>query len=259
MEMRQILDALHDFGLSANEAKSYLALTKLNMATTGDVAKEAQIHNSKSHEALHSLVTKGLASYQIRGKMKIFFALDPEILIEKTEEKEKKLRDSVTELKKFKTQQPLKQGIYAYEKIEGIKTIFRNFLREMQPDSEYLVLAGRALNLKLEGFLLDFHKKRAEKGVKTKIVHCLANWEYAQLREKIKSTEVRYVQEYNPASINIYKDYVGIIASAEEPMGVIIKSKEIADSFREYFKIIWKNAQPSKQVRILMKSALTKK
>lgn len=242
MDERHIIEALGETGLSLNEAKSYLALTRLGHATTGQVAARAQIHNSKSHEALQSLANKGLASYRIKGKTKTFHALEPWIITEKFRDKEKQIAGCVAELKRIRVNEPTRQGIFAYEKIEGIKTIFRQFLGEMDKDGEYLVLAGRPLNVKLEGFLLDFQKKRSRKGVKTKIVNSEANFEYAKLREKLRHTKVRYVTENFPASINIYSDYVAIVAAAQEPMGVLIKSEEIAASFRDYFKIIWKNA-----------------
>src|SRR3989344_4282726 len=249
MEKSQIIEGLREFGLSMNEAKSYLALAKLGNATTGQIAKEARIHNSKSYEALNSLLGKGFTSYQIKGKIKVFYALEPAVLGEKLLEREKKIKNSISELKKIYTSSPVKQGIYAYEKVEGVKSIFKHLLSVMHADSECLILAGRSLNLKMEGFLIDFHRKRVKKGVKAKIIHCLPNLEYGMLREQLGLTKVRYVEEYIPASINIYGEYVGIMASADEPVGVLIRSKEISDSFREYFRIVWKNALSPNKVK----------
>ena len=171
------------------------------------------------------------------------------MLGEKLLEREKKIKNSISELKKIYTSSPVKQGIYAYEKVEGVKSIFKHLLSVMHADSECLILAGRSLNLKMEGFLIDFHRKRVKKGVKAKIIHCLPNLEYGMLREQLGLTKVRYVEEYIPASINIYGEYVGIMASADEPVGVLIRSKEISDSFREYFRIVWKNALPPNKVK----------
>ena len=41
--------------------------------------------------------------------------------------------------------------------------------------------------------------------------------------------------------INIYQDKVAIISLGEEKVGVIIKSKQIADTQRAIFNLLWNN------------------
>ncbi len=46
-----------------------------------------------------------------------------------------------------------------------------------------------------------------------------------------------------PAAINIYKDYTIIAILNQEPITFLIKNKETAESFKEYFRVMWKNAK----------------
>jgi len=43
-------------------------------------------------------------------------------------------------------------------------------------------------------------------------------------------------------STNIYRDKVAIILWAEQPITILIESKEISNSYRKYFEHFWKFA-----------------
>ena len=62
-----------------------------------------------------------------------------------------------------------------------------------------------------------------------------------------KTTEIRYVDKKtrSEAVINIYGNRVAIIIWTETPEAVVTKNKAVADSFRDYFEMIWKNAKKS--------------
>jgi hypothetical protein len=64
-------------------------------------------------------------------------------------------------------------------------------------------------------------------------------------RENWKLTKVRYLNETtkNPIRIDIYLNYVDIAIDAIAPFVISIKSKEISDSFRNYFEALWKQAK----------------
>src|SRR3989338_6757378 len=58
--------------------------------------------------------------------------------------------------------------------------------------------------------------------------------------EKSKFCEVKYLHYSSIVSINIYGETSFISIFSEEPIFFVIKSKEIADSFLGYFKLLWK-------------------
>ena len=66
-------------------------------------------------------------------------------------------------------------------------------------------------------------------------------------REKEKYTEVRYMPEgyISPAAIDVFQDYVYIFLWEEKPFVFMIKDKEIAERFRNYFKLLWCMAKKS--------------
>ena len=58
---------------------------------------------------------------------------------------------------------------------------------------------------------------------------------------KFGFTEVKFLPEENisPASITVYANKTGIALWSNEPVTVLITSKEIADNFRRYFDLMW--------------------
>ena len=48
---------------------------------------------------------------------------------------------------------------------------------------------------------------------------------------------------FSPAAINIFKDYVMIETWAEKPTVIFIKNKNISESFRNYFNLLWAMAK----------------
>ena len=64
-------------------------------------------------------------------------------------------------------------------------------------------------------------------------------------KDKIKpfpNQESRFILDvYNlPSSTTIYGKKVAIIIYSEQPSGILIESKEVAESYMNYFKLLWR-------------------
>ena len=62
----------------------------------------------------------------------------------------------------------------------------------------------------------------------------------------IPLAEIRYLpKKYeSPVAMNIYGNKTAIILWAEKPIVIAIREKEIADSYRNHFELMWKLAKP---------------
>ena len=81
-------------------------------------------------------------------------------------------------------------------------------------------------------------------GIKVKIIFR----ESARKSSYVKGiplAEMRFMPDRNssPVAINIYGDKTAIILWTPEPVGILIKGKEIADGYRKYFEILWEGAK----------------
>ena len=73
-----LLKQLVNFGLSEKEAKIYLALLELEMATVFEVAKQSGINRSSAYVVLEGLKKKGLVGISDDKKVRRYIAASPE-------------------------------------------------------------------------------------------------------------------------------------------------------------------------------------
>jgi len=79
--------------------------------------------------------------------------------------------------------------------------------------------------------------------VRTKIIFTESSRGVFRSQEKSLFVQAKYVANTTPAAINIYKNYVVIAILNKEPITILINNQETADSFREYFNVMWNVAK----------------
>lgn len=240
---------LEEIGLTKNEVKVYLALSKIGLTTTSLIIKKTGINTSKVYESLERLLKKGLVSYTIIKNKKHWQAEDPKRIREfleeekkKIEQKEKKMINIIPELRELRKIKHKAPEYSIYEGVKGLKTAREKVLGVLKKeDTFYIILSTMPMNERLEGYWLDFQKRRARKKIKCKYI---LNEEIRKLgtkRSKNPLTQIKYVKSeiLSPTWIEIYNDYVGIGILNENPSIFLIKNKEIAKGFLNYFKFLW--------------------
>jgi sugar-specific transcriptional regulator TrmB len=242
---------LEQIGLTKTEIKIYLALLKLGQTTTTNIVKEAEIHASKVYEFLEKLIQKGLVSYVIKSNKKYFSASNPAFLKEFMREKENKIKEQEKEidnlLPELKEIQLSGKDIIQseiYEGLKGLKSVYEKILTTLgKNEIQYIIGAPKVGNELLEGYLLDWHKKRLKKGIKCKIIYDSDAKEYGEVRAKMPLTEVKYMPKdmNSPMWIEIWGDYVAIGHIKERnSILFLIHDKGIAKGYIDYFNLIWK-------------------
>ena len=245
----QILEKL---GLSKGEVKVYSALLKLGESTITAITTNSGVTKSKIYDILDKLIKKGFVGYNLKDNIKHFFVNDPRNLIDFLEKKEEDIQKSKKEIESImpallaqRNTSSVNRIAEIYQGFNGMKTVREELLHTFSKGGTLLVLgAPKVANDKWEGWLLDFHKERTKKGVGMRIIYNSDAKEYGRLRKKMKDTEVRYFSEglNSPNWIDIFPEAVMITIIIEEPIVFLIRNKEIANSFRAYFEIMWKTA-----------------
>ena len=98
--------------------------------------------------------------------------------------------------------------------------------------------------MKSNKFFLRLNKYRAKKGIKLKIIFDeTASKDLQAIPKNSPLSEIRFMPEgtLTPAAVNIMGDNVIIFPSENEdnPLLILIRSKEIANSFRAQFNLLW--------------------
>jgi len=246
-------EILEQIGLSRNEIKAYFALLELEQASATPIVKKSGIPNSKVYLTLDKLIKKGLVSYVIKNNAKYFQASDPKNLIGFLNDKENLISLQKKEIEKLIPQIEHKRELAkdrqesaVYEGIGGVKAAFSNILNNVPENSEYYVFTlGEELgNPELKHFFRDYHKKRIQKKIKVRLI---AN-------EKIRGTfikhhlykkmKVKFSKLKLPTGVFIYEDCVMTLVWAGSPAAFVIKSKNNAERYKEFFLEMWKTSAP---------------
>jgi len=244
------LQILEEIGLTKTEIKIYLALLKLGQTTTTQIVREAEIHASKVYEFLDKLIQKGLVSYVVKSNKKYFSATEPDFLKEFLNEKQNKIKEQEEEIEKILPElKAIKKSgedlIHSeiYEGLKGAKSVYGKILSTLkESETQYIIGAPKIANEVIEGFLLDWHKKRIKKGIKCKYIYDSNARSYGKVRAEMPLTKVRYLPKNitSPMWIEIFGDYV-LIGHIKKRNAILflIHDQEIAAGYLDYFHLIW--------------------
>ncbi|MFC1682032.1 TrmB family transcriptional regulator [Nanoarchaeota archaeon] len=246
---------LMKIGLSKNEAQTYLALLDLGLTSSKKIIEKTKLHRQLVYTALDYLIAKGFVSFIIQSNRKVFKATDPKNLLNYFSQKEESLKKKkeefnkiLPELIKRKKKSLEEQETLVYSGYKGIKSLLDDMLNQKEE-----ILTIGASDLDAEAFkyhlkfnLPKFHKIREIKKINYKILLSEDLIKRAKELNKLKYVYAKVLpKEFTSnTSINIYGNKVSIIMWGSLAFGVLIKSKDISNSQRKHFNLLWKQAKP---------------
>ncbi len=241
------LEVLEEFGLSAAEAKVYVALLETGSTLAGPVIKKTGLHRGTTYQILQRLKEKGLVSSVIKGKKQYFEPVDPSRLLDILKEREEKLQEILPALKAKLDAAKEKQDVTVYYGTKGIRSMMDKMLEELNPGGEYFDFGVSGLFRDILGAYWDLWQKKKKKyGIKSYVIfnESMKDEKAGLLRDFYGEARF-YPKEYPSATDTIiYKDTVLLIIwTAKPPIAVYIKNKDNAESYRNQFKLMWRHAK----------------
>ncbi len=236
---------LTKLGLLESESKVYLALLKLGQSSAGKIAKETKLNRNSVYKALQKLIEQGLVSYVIKANTKEYNASNPAQIEKLIQDREKELSELKKQIPKYReifesTKKKVEADIY--EGIKGAKTIWDSLLDQSKSDDEWHILGAPKSAEILGGYFKEFNERRAKKNIKLKIIYNKEAKELIKIRKNQPLSKVKVMpEEYiTPASLEVISDNALLVIYEPQIIIFHIKSKEVSDSFKAYFNILWK-------------------
>jgi predicted transcriptional regulator len=248
------IELFKKIGLTEGETKVYLALLKLGQSTTGPIVRKAGVTTSKSYKILDRLEEKGLTSHIIKKKMKYFKAASPKKILEIFEkqskefnEKKKEIERAIPELISYTNKLQKEPEAEVYYGIEGLETLFNQQVRELKRGENNYVIGITHIKdygEQVANFFRHLQKERDKKGIISNFLlgeNAKGSFDYM---EKSKFCNLKYLPYSSLVSINVHKEtsIIGVFVGGN-PILFKISSKEVADTFKEYFELLWKQAK----------------
>lgn len=248
------LQDLRKIGLTEGEIKVYEALLELGECTKTALAQKSGIAPSNIYDVTNRLVEKGIISKVEKNGVAHFSPADPKRLLDFLEQKkqeietEKEFVNSLlpTLLYKFKESKE-KVNVEVFNGWNGLKTVFEDLLDECEAGDKNYVFGASKGESEKQGdiFFVKYSKLREQKGIITNIIFNeeLRKKDRIKLFLKSGKYHVKFMHQSTPAEIMLYKNRSCIIILTQEPLVIRVTSKEVMDSFKQYFEVMWKEAK----------------
>lgn len=232
-----ISQKLLEAGLTRNEAKVYLELLEKGESSANQIAKNLSMDRTLTYTILNHLIKKGQVRYIVKENKKRFSCSNPENLLNPIKAKELLVSELIKDLKKIETKKQEEIEINVYEGKEGI----RNFINLVLKEKEFFSFGstGRAFYQLYE---MPAIVKIIEKSkIKVKII---GNEKHRGSEAfGFKKFEYKYLNSESEATTSIFGDYISIHLIKNKPAIILIKNKNITETYKNYFKVLWKIAK----------------
>ncbi|MBW2991041.1 hypothetical protein KY348_05045 [Candidatus Woesearchaeota archaeon] len=235
---QKIMEGLTQAGLTKTETKVYLVLLELGESLAGKIADNANLYRKNVYDALNNLHKKGLVSFVIKSNRKHWQAIDPRRISSIMNEKLELVRSIIPGLsEKFKTKIKTREVIY-FEGLRGMKSFYDDMYKEGK--NIYIIGATGKAYTALKYFIHSWIRKMNK--IRTNI-YVLWNSDSINrgnfIRELKSNNRVLPRNFSTPTQIFIYGNKSAILMWSEEPLCVLIKSKEITNGFKKYSNFMW--------------------
>jgi sugar-specific transcriptional regulator TrmB len=243
---------LQIIGLQEKEAKVYLAALELGKGTAQQIAAKADVKRPTTYVIMDDLMRQGLVSSFYEGKKQYFVAENPERLTEilenrkrDVEKQQKQLNEILPQLKSINNRDKDKPVVKYYEGREGILTMVnecnkKNFGKKMFLFRNYDMF----VSLLGEDLLVKIADEREKSNVSLKQIY--SSKEPVSPGINFPNAEDIWVSNNQfpiDSDIAIYSDRIRIIDFKKKLIGVVIESREIAESFKTMHELAWKYLQ----------------
>jgi len=234
-------EILRRLGLTRNEIKVYMTLLKIKSGLAGEVTKLSGIHRRSVYDAIERLVQKGLISYALEGKRKYFQIEKPERLMDIMSNWQEELKEKLPKFLTLYEGGLEKQQALMYRGTNGLKSVMDDQI-DVGKDI-YIYGAYGDLDKRLKYFFAQFEKRRLKKKIHVKLVFDENN--RSRWAGGLPLVDAKFISSgfSGPVTTEIYGNRVIIIHWTDNPIIFMIRSPEVAASYKKYFDLIWKIAK----------------
>lgn len=238
-------EILEDLGLTQAEIKVYISLLELGNSSAGNILEKSNLQNSVVHRALNTLIEKGIISFILEGKRKVYQATDPEYFYKFIENKKQRFTDLLPKLKKKQTFAKEKKEATIYKGKRGINEIYSIMLNTKA--KEYNTFGGgKRVTYEVMGeyWWKNLHAKRRAKKIKARQVFDETIRKFGEELNKQKLTKIKFLsQKFEQLTETVIcGNRVAIVIFTESPYGLLIEDKEVVKGYKKYFELLWKEA-----------------
>lgn len=241
------MDNLEFLGLSSKADAVYRGLLQVGEATAKELSNITKLDRTTIYDVLADLEQRGLVYKAESKKVMTFFAHSPKNLLIELKQKEEKLKEilpGLVDLHRTSGKLPM---VRIYSSEPELLKLYDSLLEIKELHSYDIVCSERDWLQMNPAFSRHYKKRRAEKGIKTRLV-----METSPIAEARKMDQAKTLSETKllppafstalfSAGCYILPDRVIFISYRKEHVATEIFSKEITAFMQNIFNFLWKS------------------
>jgi HTH-type transcriptional regulator, sugar sensing transcriptional regulator len=244
---KDLLHVLRSAGLDDKEAPLYLAGLQLGSAPASEYAKSTGLNRITSYNTLEGLVKRGMFTVEKKVRGKAYAPVAPEHLAVEVRKNAEAVQRMLPELRSLQGSTYRKPHVRFFDGWDGVRRVYEDTLTAK---SELLNFANSAVVRKFwPEYDEEYVAQRVKRGIHLRGIapdDAAGRQVHGEDRKKLREIRLVSAKEFDFTNeINIYDSKVAICSfssskkGGEEVFGVIIESKEVAETQRQIFEMAW--------------------
>jgi len=240
-------DVLRKIGLTENEIKIYLSLLKTGLSTAYEIGKNTGIYRVHVYDKLEQLMDKGLVTHVYQGAKKYFQATHPAKLKQFLEDQKRELDVQEQEINNIL---PELEAMTKIPKEDTFVEVFKGkeglkyFLKDIIKTKKEVLITGiddQKYQDALPIFMKQYFRELRKNHIPERVITIKKLGVFLFQKELSPTTNYRFLKEkqFNPTNTFVYGINVVIVAWGTPVTAVMIKNKDIAETYRGHFEHLW--------------------
>lgn len=236
---------LEQVGLTKRESEFYRLLLSRGESKVTSIQEKLGYHPQVVYRVARSLQEKGLVSVAKKRGVLHAVAESPRELVRREKERLTNLKEHLPDL--LALQKGADAPFINVAKGDAALKVFRErAYRSLKKNDVYYVIGGsgdRFYTAMGESYK-EIENIRIKRGIRKKVISNVGEQRKLQQDTSSELAEFRYLSDNHPiiSSTNIFRETIAIIIWSEEPVILSVRSYEIATSYKQYFKQLWRSA-----------------
>ncbi len=241
-------ELLQKLGMGKRESEIYLTLLESGPQLPQHIARNTGIKRTTLYEIFPEMIATGLISDFSQGKRRLFQATAPKFLLERYEKRYKEIKNNITELTSIYRMQGLRPKVEMFEGYEGIKKLYMRTLEEKEEILSFMQVTK--FNEKVVDWLQHrYVPMRVKKGICVRAIIPKKDEPETIMphgKEYMRKTRSVPWDKFPFRIEGLVQDNRIFFATYEKGgplVGIIIESKQIADTQKALFNLAWEGAE----------------
>lgn len=252
---KDLLHILQAVGFSDREAQLYVTGLQMGSAPASEYSLQTKMNRITAYNTLEDLVRRGYFTVEKKLKGKFYSPVAPEYVALEARKNTEALQRSLPELRSLRGAQYRKPLVRFFEGWEGLKHVYEDTLTAK---TELLNFANSGVvRSHWPHYDNEYVAERVKRGIRLRGIapdDAAGKRVHGEDRERLREIRLVSAREFDFTNeINVYDSKVAIcsfdsgLRGDQDMFGVIIESKEVAETQRQIFEMAWRYAALKKK------------